>query len=301
MKQRKQATSASSCPFDRLPSSLKEIRRQEREAQRQARKPNLKAEVKAILTRLAKCCRSEGELLWPDKNYYARLNEAVEDLSRIARKGGDTKTLWNSYKVVDHHWPKLQLRKRIKDLVERANKNTPERPLVWFHRLGKQSTGEDAKRASEFVKLLSNIRSKKCEVALVDWRRYETVFLRFRNSHLRPHQKAKARQQLCPKVNYPCDQRLMNYTVFLEIYCEDAEWCRKHFEGFHGLRDWVWFDLQDAELLRQLERMFESADLFAQAIKRLQNLPVETRRKRTLELDARAHRRWRAKKSPQKT
>jgi hypothetical protein len=291
MKQRNQAARASSSrtsPLDLLPS-FEEIRCEKRDA----RKADLLVEAKSILTYFANCCRAGGKQVpWPADNVYVRLNNAVRDLSRIARNGRDTRTLWNSYKAVNHQWPTLQLCKRISDFVERANRNTPERPLEWFARLA-QSAGEDAQRAFEFVKLAPDIRSKKQEPGLVDWRHYERVFLRFRNSDLRPQQRAG--RQLCPKVNRPGDERLVAYTVFLEIECVDADWCRKHFDGFRGLANWVWRDLQNIELLGAFDRMFESLDVLAQAVDGLKGLSAAMSRKR----DALAHRRWRAKKSPQ--
>lgn len=256
----------------------------------------LKRELTKMLSNFRKCClQGPDRSKWPKERDYEQLDETVRRVASIIREQ-EPRTLWKCYTAVDHHWAGMHLLSGIQHLVKRARENIPERPLEAFARFAAQG-GADAALARSFVSTFQRLRSGKGDSASEDWLHYEPVLLRFRNEALRAGEPTM--QVLKPKGNYKISVgggRLMAYTVFLEIDCEDAAWCRKHFWGLWHLLMWVRISLQNVELIRELGRAFESPDVLRSVESDLGGQSAELKRWRATE----RKRRQRAKKSQQK-
>jgi hypothetical protein len=56
-------------------------------------------------------------------------------------------------------------------------------------------------------------------------------------------------------------QKLIAYTVFLELFCFDLQWTRKNWKGARILTLWVATNLQHPEMMRKLRRLLIPSDI----------------------------------------
>jgi hypothetical protein len=247
----------------------------------------LKSEIGDILHKLHGCCLPDSSattFTWPEERDFQRLNKIILKAVALIRPHHPLKCkkLWNDYKAVDHNWPGLNLCKRINNLVERSQKNSPINPLQSLLLLAKQKT-EDGKLAAEFVDKLPGLFD---DPRTCDWDRFTPIFLRVRNQSHALATKVKGTEG---------NPQLRSYTVGLEIIIEDIKWQRKHSDGAGALRDWI-SGLREPSLIRKLERFDFSFYTRPTEPERWEKMRLENKKNAARE----RQRRHRAKLSPQK-
>ena len=250
----------------------------------------LRSETESILKRFEVCCIPDrGEIRWPLKKDMERLDEVIEKMCHLKRKR--PRSLWKCYTFIDHEWQKLRLCKRVEGLAQRAIKNVPPRPMLWFLQL---SAGQDkaAQLATEFGNACGALRRATTNSKTTDWIRFKDLMLRFRNEG-----QARKKAVLEPKIkDSAASPAIVAYTVALEICIEDAAWSHKYYQGLCALSEWLRYELENVDIFHNLALKFETpeGDLDETGSVSRRNLMVNRLRAKLRQ------QKCRAKKSPQK-
>ena len=231
-------SAVSRCPLDEI--VLFPIRqREEREAKTHQKRLG---EIRNILRRLGRCCR-QREFRWPDENDFERLHFLVSELFRRIRKRPSL-TLWKCYKAVDDHWH-LRLWRTLSDVVERAVSNTPRRPLEDYdHRLTRGRLSEATKK---FFRCYDEVLKGR-NPSEIKWEQFDELFTDVTGKFI---------SRRVPLT----EARAATHLVFLELFCADQQWTRKHWQGACGLTVWIATNLQHPQMLRKLTRFLIPADI----------------------------------------
>ena len=257
-----------------MPGPLDEIalfpvrQHEERLRQREATDAELHkqrlAEIKRILKKLGGCCRPR-DFRWPIKADLERLDFAVLELLRQVRKRPPL-PLWKSYKAVDDHWH-LGLLQTLRELVDRAARHAPPRPLEEYdERLGKAALSDQSAKLFQYFSEVARGR----DPSSVRWEQFDELFKKVRRRAVSATVPLTSRLGECGGK-----PKLIAYTVFLELFCLDLQWVRKHWKGAQVLTRWVITSLQHPQMVRILHRFLiptEIGILFVQDAEQLPEL-----------------------------
>lgn len=195
-----------------------------------------------LIQQLQKCCRI-GSFQWPTRNNLDELSDRVFDLNLRIRKQLRV-PLWKGYKAIDDHWH-LKLWQTIEDLVERASRNTPPRPLEKYDQMLRLEgfTEMTKKFFGHYVEIVRG--RHPCSVA---WEQFDDLF-------------GAARKGISRSLSLTSrlgevggGSKLIAYVVFLELFHDDSRWTKHHWIGATNLADWVSVDLQHERMLKKLNR-----------------------------------------------
>jgi hypothetical protein len=216
--------------------------RQYQKRQLQAHQQRLD-EVKRLIRQLRRCCRNVG-FQWPVQQDLDRLDDLVSELAGKIRKRLGL-PLWRNYKAVDDHWH-LKLWKTIEELVERAVRNTPPRPVEKYNRmLSNDSLAELTKKFfGHYAEVIHG-----GDPSSVAWEQFDDLFKQVTRSDV--SRSVPLTSRLGEVGGAP---ELIAYTVFLEFYCDDSRWIKSHWAGVFNLSGWVSCYLQHASMLKKLSR-----------------------------------------------
>ena len=219
-------------------------------------------EVKRLIRQLRRYCR-EVSFQWPVRQDLNRLDDLVSELAGEIRKRPSL-PLWKNYKAVDDHWH-LKLWQTIEDLVERAARNTPPRPLEKYNlMLRNDSLAELTKKFFEHYAVVM----RGGDPSSVAWEQFDDLFKRvIRNNVSRSIPLTSRLGEVGGKPE------LIAYTVFLELYCEDLSWIRRHWADVFNLSIWVSSTLQHDGLLEKLSRFLVPSYVGDVMIKNTAQLP----------------------------
>jgi hypothetical protein len=213
-------------------------------------------EIRNILRRLQRCCwPRQDELRWPDEKDLERLDLLVSELVRRIRKRPQLPR-WKWYKTVDAHWH-MGLWQTIEDLVERAARNTPPRPLEKYNRV--LSNGSLAEMTKKFLDRYAEV-IHGLDPASIAWEEFDELFANVTG---------KCISRAIPLTS----AKSVTYTLLLELFCADRQWTIKHWKGACGLTFWVARKLQHPQMLRELNRFLISADVGNRIIEDTAQLP----------------------------
>jgi hypothetical protein len=219
-------------------------------------------EIRAIVQRLRGCCLRSKEFKWPNKSDLERLDVLVSELVKVVRKRPQI-IPWKDYKAVDDHWH-FRLRKTLLALVDRATKNAPHRPLEEYNQ--KLSIISLRKAGEAFFEDYSDVAGGR-DPSSIKWTKYDALF-----RSVRPNMSISLplRSRVGEAGGTP---RLIAYVVFLELFCLDQQWVRKHWRGAWTLTNWITTALQDSSLLDKLGRFMIPAHFGNQVIDATRRLP----------------------------
>ena len=225
--------------------------REEQEAKAQQKRLS---EIRNIARKLRQCCR-QPEFRWPDENDLERLHVLVSELVRRIRKR-PLLPQWKRYKAVDDHWH-LRLWLTLSDLLDRAAKNTPQRPLEDYdQRLTTPALNEATKK---FFKCYSEV-AKGQAPSQIKWEQFDELFSSVMGRTI--------------SRRIPLTQAKSNtYLAFLELFCADQQWTRTHWKGAFALTHWIATNLQHPQMLRKLTRFLIPAHYGSRLIERTEQLP----------------------------
>jgi hypothetical protein len=171
----------------------------------------------------------------------------------------------------------------IADLVERAARNTPPRPVEKYNRM--LSDDSVAELTKKFFGHYAEIIHGE-DPSSVAWEQFNDLFKRVarRNNVSRSVPLAS---RLGEVGGGP---KLIAYTVFLEFYCDDSRWIKSHWADVFNLSVWVSCYLQHEEMLKKLRRFLVPSYFSDVVIENTAQLPEffakkknEARRARDLE------------------
>jgi hypothetical protein len=228
-----------------------------------------RAQIKHILRRLGTCCRG-AQFRWPEKRDLERLHILVTELPRRTRKP-PTLPLWKAYKAADNYW-NLGLWQTLSDLVERAARDAPPRPLEDYDKaLTKKSLSEVAAKLFQCYNEVSHGR----DPASIEWEQFTDLFKSVRQPSV--SSSVPLRSGLGECGGKPT---LVAYTVFLELFCSDTQWVRKHWRGAQVLTRWVIAVLQNPKMVRTLRRFLIPADIGNLLVEDTEQLPEQLAKKK---------------------
>jgi hypothetical protein len=228
--------------------------REQQKREQQAHQQRL-GEVKRLIRKLRQCCRKEN-FHWPVPEDLKRLDDLVLKLAGKIRKR-PALVRWKNYKAVDNHWH-LKLWQIIEELVDRAARLTPPRPLERYNLLLSVEKLSDVTKAF-FERYAEVVRGK--DPSSIDWQQFEELFKRTREKSV------SLNLPLAPRLGELVGgkPKLIAYTVFLELYCADQQWRKQHWLGALALMRWIAFDLHHSAILQKLSRFVVPAH-FGRAI-----------------------------------
>ena len=211
-------------------------------------------EIKSILRKLGGCCQ-QHKFQWPDKTDLERLDLLVSELVRWIRKRPQLPR-WKWYKAVDDHWH-LRLWQTIENLVERAARNTPPRPLEKYNR--KLSDDSLVEMTKKFLDRYAEVIRGR-NAASVAWEEFDELFAKVTGK--------------CISRRIPLTSaKDVTYRLFLELFCADRQWTTKQWKGACDLTFWVARKLQYPQMLRKLTRFLISPDIGDRIIENTEQLP----------------------------
>jgi hypothetical protein len=220
------------------------------------------AEIRSIRQRLKACC-GQTQFRWPNKGDLEHLDFLVLELFRRIRKGLPAPR-WKCYKAVDDHWH-LGLWKTLSDLVDRAASNTPPRPLEEYdRRLTRTPLSEVTKKFFHYYDEVVKGR----DPSQIEWEQFDDLFRSLRGQRVSSTVPLTSRLGECGGK-----PRLVAYTVFLELFCSDLQWARKHWKGAKILTLWVVINLQHPQMVRKLIRFLIPSDIGSLFIEDTDDLP----------------------------
>jgi len=153
----------------------------------------------------------------------------------------------------------------LSDLVDRAASNAPRRPLEDYdQRLTRKALAEEAK---EFFRYYDEIVHGRDPSKIV-WEKIDKLSKSVLRETISSTAPLKSRLTDCGgKPN------LVAYTVFLEFFCADLQWARKHWKSADVLTSWVAANLQHPKMVRKLSRFLIPSDIGSLFIKDIDQLP----------------------------
>jgi hypothetical protein len=219
-------------------------------------------DIRNILRRLRQCCRPE-KFRWPEEDDLKRLHDLVLYLFFRIRKRRPMHR-WKCYKSVDDHWH-LRLWQTLSDLVDRAARNAPGRPLEdYYRRLTRKNLAEETK---EFFRCYDEVIHGR-DPSTITWEQFDELF------------KSVLRENISGTVPLTCrlgdcggKPKLVAYTVFLELFCVDLQWIRKYWKDAWFFLLWVANSLQEPQMLRKLSRFFIPGDIGSLIIENTEQSP----------------------------
>lgn len=218
-----------------------EERVRQREAQKSKSHQQRLAEIRCIIKTLSGCCRQQ-EFRWPDENDLERLHDLVSKLVRRIRKRPSLPQ-WRRYKAVDDYWH-LRLWETLSDLVDRAAKNVPRRPIEEYNdRLTDERLSE---AATKFFDRYNEVL-KGTDPAELGLEQLDELFSNITR---------KTISRSIPLTN----AKSAAHVEFLKFFCADQQWARKHWKGAWRLTFWVATSLQHPQMLRKLTRFLIPED-----------------------------------------
>lgn len=215
--------------------------REQQKRERQAHQQRL-GEVKRLIRKLRQCCR-KGNFHWPVREDLKRLDDLVLKLAGKIRKRRALLS-WKSYKTVDAHWH-LKLWQTVEELVERAARHAPPRPVEKYDMSSNESLAEVIKKFFDHYKEVLHGQ----DPSSVAWEQFDDLFKRVTRNNLSRNVPLTSR--LGELGGKP---KLIAYTVFLEFYCADQQWAKQHSVGASALTLWIAYDLQHSGMLQKLSR-----------------------------------------------
>ncbi|SRR6266498_2611062 len=212
------------------------------------------AEVRNILRRLRHCCR-KVKFQWPNKDDLERLDDLVLELFFRIRKRRPLHR-WKCYKSVDDYWH-LRIWRTLSDLVERAASNTPPRPLEKYD---KRLTDADLSGVTKkFLRYYDEVLKGE-NPSRIKWEQFDELFSNVTGKYI-----SRAVPLTEPKS--------ATYLVFLELFCADLQWTRKHWNGALGLTTWIATNVQHPQMLKKLSRFLIPADIGRLMIEDVEQIP----------------------------
>ena len=219
-------------------------------------------EIRNIVRKLGQCCWP-GEFRWPDKNDLERLHHLVLYFFFRIRKRRPLRR-WKCYKSVDDHWH-LRLWPTLSNLVDRAASNAPRRPLEDYdRRLTRKGLAGEAK---EFFRYYDEIVHGR-DPSTVDWGQFDELFKSVVRKNVSSAVPLTSRLGECGGK-----PKLVAYTVFLELFCDDLQWIRKYWKGAWDFLLWIASNLQEPQMLRKLSRFLVLDDIGSRMIENAEQLP----------------------------
>jgi hypothetical protein len=219
-------------------------------------------EVKRLIRQLRGCCR-QVSFRWPILEDLHRLHDLVLELVHEIRKRPGL-PLWRNYKAVDDHWH-LKLWQTIEQLVERAVRNTPPRLAEEYNRM--LSDDNLAKLTKKFFGHYAEV-IHGVDPSSIAWEQFDDLFKR-----VMPNNTSRS-VPLASKLGEVGGQpELIAYTVFLEFYCDDSRWVKKHWTGVFDLSIWVNCHLQHEGMLKKFSRFLVPSYVGDVMIKNTARLP----------------------------
>lgn len=236
------------CPFDALrvkpPLSHKQI---------------LIVKISEILEELRRCCvlNPGAPFKMPKGEQLSDLDTAVSSLSAAFRARRKPRWLWEGYTIVDRQVSSLKLASKVRDLLERAQKNIPKRPLEAFAQIVRKKPQTSAS-VGRLFSAIKEFRSARPPVSEEQWREHRNDFSELLEKHLDfitpPLWKEFAalfweigdHNRSIPEAE--CKR------TFVQMEQDDRHWETRYDDGARVLVLWVIFDLKNDELLPLLER-----------------------------------------------
>lgn len=222
-------------PFDmmELTTSVEQLDAEHRDG----RLLTLRLDLEAALLRLDACCSLTAVPAgaWPTLDQLRALEALIDTTADLLVKR-PLLMGWERCQIIDRHFPKLRLCRRVTALVTRITGSTPQRPLGVLMSLSGEKN--EALR-KDFFSVVEATRKGKCDPATVKWLAFEPLLLRCQNAELQRTGKARwavLRQMTVLPVGPTAVEA---YVAFLELERADLLWCNRHWQHFLSLLFWL--------------------------------------------------------------
>jgi hypothetical protein len=221
---------------------------------RKERLRKLKNELGGEAMRALSDCYQEAEVQHPSDELLERLEHLISEVLREAGRTKKLRTGWQRCQAADKVDRGLRLCARIKDLLKRAERNVPVRPLAEISRF-MEGAGEEAASArvllQQYLAVRRGVRAPK-----VNWAELAPLLLKYRNRPRSQRRMGVLETRAQDAAAGP--EKITTYAVFLELVWEDYEWVRCHQKGVLRLAEWV-ANLEEPELVDLVPCLLESA------------------------------------------
>src|SRR5262249_26467407 len=143
--------------------------------------------------------------------------------------------LWKCYKAVDHHWH-FRLWKTLSDLVDRAAKNAPQRPLEKYD--PELTSGLPSDVTKKFFQHYNDVLKGR-DPSDIKWEQFDELLSSITGKSI--------------SRRIPLTKPTLHLEL-LKLFSADQQWARKHWRSAQRLTVWVATKLQHPELMTKLRR-----------------------------------------------
>ena len=211
------------------------------------------------LNDLRACCTvsTKDVLPLPTLEKLHDLDTAVTDLATQFRVRKKPRSLRECYEIVDQQVSSWKLLKTVRNLLVRAQKNIPPRPLEVFVQLARRKPDTSAS-VSRLLSAIKEFKSKSPPITEEQWRDHRDDFCDVLLKHLPSQTSAKWKEfgslfwEICDKKK-PTEE-LESMRKFVELAQEDRLWEGRYERSANRLWIWVACDLKNEDFLGLLDR-----------------------------------------------